>query len=110
MGRGEKICPVCNGVIGERVKSWMGFFMVITDIQQIRDLDKWMRKEVSKHFYKRYQIRLQKSNFKDVGLVTLEKEYYRLHKRKTCSCEQSTSLTNPIIDSEFIQEMESEKS
>ena len=82
LGRGEEICSVCNGVIGERVKSWMGFFMVVTDIQQIRDLDKWMRKEICKHFYKTYQIRLQKSDFKAVGLVTLEKEYYRLHKRK----------------------------
>lgn len=49
-GHGEKICDVCGGVLGERVKSWMGFFMVITDIQQIRELDKWIRKEVSKHF------------------------------------------------------------
>ena len=103
LGRGEEICSVCNGVIGERVKSWMGFFMVVTDIQQIRDLDKWMRKEICKHFYKTYQIRLQKSDFKAVGLVTLEKEYYRLHKRKICSCEQSNCLTNPTIDSESIK-------
>ncbi|TVP60085.1 MAG: hypothetical protein EA343_18280 [Nodularia sp. (in: Bacteria)] len=100
LGRGEEICSVCNGVRGERVKSWMAFFMVVTDIQQIRDVDKWMRKEICKHFYKNYQIRLQKSNFKRAGLVTLEKEYYRLHKRKNCSCEESNCLTNPTIDSD----------
>ena len=98
-GRGEKICDVCRGVVGERVKSWMGFFMVITDIQEIRELDKWIRKEVSKHFYKNYKLRLQKSDFKKAGLINIEQEYYRLHKRKSCSCEKFNCSSSPINDS-----------
>ncbi len=102
-GRGEKICDVCGGVIGERVKSWMGFFMVITDIQQIRELDKWMRREVSKHFYQKYKLRRKKSDFKKAELITLELEYYRIHKRKSCSCEKSNFSSNQINDSDAIQ-------
>ncbi|QIR40295.1 hypothetical protein HCG51_28665 [Tolypothrix sp. PCC 7910] len=105
-GRGEKICDVCGGVLGERVKSWMGFFMVITDIQQIRELDKWIRKEVSKHFYKQYQLRLNKSDFKKAGLITLEQEYYRLHKRKSCSCEKCNSSSGSINDSNPVKNTE----
>ncbi|WP_298908988.1 reverse transcriptase domain-containing protein [uncultured Nostoc sp.] len=105
-GRGEKICDVCGGVLGERLKSWMGFFMVITDIQQIRELDKWIRKEVSKHFYKNYKLRLKKSDFKNVGLITLEQEYYRLRKRKACSCEKFNCSPSPINDSNAIHHTE----
>ncbi|MBV6627863.1 MAG: hypothetical protein KI793_33895 [Rivularia sp. (in: Bacteria)] len=94
IGRGETTCSECGGVIGERVKSWMGFFLIVTDIQQLRELDKCIRREISKHFYKNYQLRLKKSSFKQAELITLEKEYYRLHKRKFCRCnEPSCSLT-----------------
>lgn len=86
LGRGEKICSLCNGVIGERVKSWIGFFAVVTDIEQLHELDKWIRREVSNHFYKTYKLRLKRFNFKTAGLASLEQEYYRLHKRKSCSC------------------------
>ncbi|MBD2254161.1 reverse transcriptase domain-containing protein [Nostoc parmelioides] len=103
-GRGEQICNVCGGVVGERVKSWMGFFMVITDIQQIRELDKWIRKEVSQHFYKEYKLRLKKSEFKKAGLITLEQEYYRLHKRKSCSCEKCNSSSGAINDNNPVQD------
>ncbi|OKH30248.1 hypothetical protein NIES2101_42580, partial [Calothrix sp. HK-06] len=85
-GRGETECLACGGVIGERVKSWMGFFMVITDVQQLREFDKWVRKEIGKHFYKKYGLRLQKSDFHNAHFATLEQEYYRLHKRKKCCC------------------------
>lgn len=89
LGRGEEICPLCSGVIGERLKSWIGFFAVVTDIEQLHELDKWIRREVSAHFYKTYQIRLKRSDFKTAGLASLEQEYYRFHKRKNCSCEPS---------------------
>ena len=101
LGRGEEICPLCSGVIGERVKSWMGFFAVVTDIEQLRKLDKWIRREVSAHFYKTYQIRLKRSDFKTAELASLEQEYYRLHKRKACSCEPLNS--SPDSDSAELQ-------
>ncbi|QLE45061.1 hypothetical protein FD723_32380 (plasmid) [Nostoc sp. C052] len=103
-GRGEKICDECSGVLGERIKSWMGFFMGITDIQQIRELDKWIRKEVSKHFYTKYQLRLKKSDFKNARLITLEQEYYRLHKRKKCLCEKPNCSLSQMNDSKAIQD------
>ncbi|MBH8563749.1 hypothetical protein I8748_16385 [Nostoc sp. CENA67] len=105
-GRGEQICNVCGGVLGERVKSWMGFFMVITDIQQIRELDKWIRKEVSQHFYRKYKLRLKKSDFKKAGLITLEQEYYRLRKRKSCSCGKCNYSSGLINDSNPVQDTE----
>ncbi|MEJ1935178.1 hypothetical protein WDZ92_33705, partial [Nostoc sp. NIES-2111] len=89
--------------LGERVKSWMGFFAVITDIQQIRELDKLIRKEVSQHFYKKYKLRLKKSDFKKAGLITLEQEYYRLRKRKSCSCEKSNCSSSQIDGSNAVQ-------
>jgi retron-type reverse transcriptase len=104
LGRGETICSECGGVIGERVKSWMGFFLIVTDIQQLRELDKWIRKEVSKHFYKNYQLRLKKSSFKQAELVTLEKEYYRLHKRKICRCNESSCSLTLTSDDEVTEQ------
>ena len=103
-GCGEQICDICGDVLGERVKSWMEFFMVITDIQQIRKLDKWIRKEISQHFYKKYKLRLKKSDFKNAGLITLEQEYYRLRKRKSCSCEKSNCSSNQINGSNGVQD------
>ncbi len=107
----KEICQECGGVIGEQVRSWMGFFMAITDVQQLRQLDKWIRSEISKHFYKQYKIRLKRSDFKAAGLASLEQEYYRLHKRKkckSCSCDRSNSPVNSTDDGKSATETESE--
>jgi group II intron reverse transcriptase/maturase len=98
LGRGEEICPVCNGVVGERVRSWIGFFSAITDITQLRELDKWIRVQVTKHFYRNYGLRLKRFHFRDANLASLEQEYYRVHKRKICLCDTSCTLeTQPLV-------------
>lgn len=110
LGRGEAICQICGGVIDEQVKSWIGFFSAITDTAQLHDLDKWIRQEVSAHFYREYGFRVRRAYFgkKDISieesiasreyLASLEQEYYRLHKSKfnLCSC----AISNKCSDSE----------
>ncbi|WP_199247601.1 reverse transcriptase domain-containing protein [[Phormidium] sp. ETS-05] len=86
-GRGITKCPICHGMIGEKVRSWIGFFSVITDIQQLHDLDKWIRSEVSRYFYHQYKIRLSRSDFRKAGLASLEQEYYHIHKLEQCACQ-----------------------
>ncbi|TYQ31122.1 reverse transcriptase domain-containing protein [Pseudanabaena sp. UWO310] len=86
------ICPLCDGVRKNDNKeqsierNWLGFFCIITDIEQLRDIDKWIRCEISKYFYKTYNLRLKRKHFKQAGLISVEKEYYRMRKQKECDC------------------------
>lgn len=85
-GRNEKICPVCQGRTDNKIRNWIGFFSVVTDTQQLQALDKWIRTQVSQHFYKQYKIRLKRADFRKAGLASITKEYYKTHKLKKCSC------------------------
>lgn len=86
IGRSEEICPLCNGVKREKVRSWIGFFRAITDVQQLHELDKWIRIEIGRHFRQIYGISLSRADFRKAGLASLEQEYYRIYKRQMCKC------------------------
>lgn len=89
LGSGEGVCQVCGGLTGEKIRSWIGFFSAITDVSQLREIDKWIRIELGKYFHERYRICLTRNDFRDAGLKSLEQEYYRIRKKKTCKCEHS---------------------
>lgn len=73
---------------GGKTSNWIGFFSVVTDTQQIKELDKWIRQRVSQHFYQTYKLRVKRTDFRRAGLGSLIREYYK-HKtpRKPCSCQ-----------------------
>ena len=86
VGCGEEICSLCNGVKGEKVRSWIGFFSTITDVKQLHELDKWIRVEIGTYFWRRYGISISRADFRRVGLASLEQEYYKIYKRQMCKC------------------------
>lgn len=98
-GRPENLCPVCKGLLDKNNRNWVGFFSVVTDTQQFHDLDKWIRAQLCQYFYNTYQIRLKRRDFKEAGLASIKKEYYKNHKSKKCVCNplNSNSTTLRII-------------
>ncbi len=85
-GRPEKLCPVCKGLLDKNNRNWVGFFSVVTDTQQFHDLDKWIRAQLCQYFYKTYQIRLKRRDFREAGLASIMQEFYKNHKFKKCFC------------------------
>jgi group II intron reverse transcriptase/maturase len=89
LGCGDLICQECGGFIDDKVRSWIGFFSVLTDTDQLNALDKWIRVKIGHYFYNQYGIRLSRSDFRNAGLASLVQEYYRLRKRQKghrCTC------------------------
>jgi retron-type reverse transcriptase len=109
MGRGQETCPDCGGVI--KAHSWIEFFSgAVTDTKQLHDLDKWIRQEIKKHFYKTYELKLRRADFRKAELESLEQTYYKYHrlrddlkkqKIKCCDCNSEKSITNPTDSEEF---------
>ncbi len=85
-GRPEKLCPICESLLEKNNRNWVGFFSVVTDTQQFHDLDKWIRVQLCQYFYKTYQIRLKRRDFREAGLASIIQEYYKNHKLKLCFC------------------------
>lgn len=81
-----QICPVCHGMrLG--IKSWIRFFSVITKVDQLSALDKWIRQTLSEHFYTHHHIRLKRRDFRNANLISLEQGYFYVHKLRRCKCD-----------------------
>jgi RNA-directed DNA polymerase len=86
---GNELCPGCGqGRVGPP-RSWMAFFQVVTDIEQLRELDKWTRRTVYDFMYRKYSVRVKRSDLHKVGFRSLVNERYRIPKSrlKPCLCE-----------------------
>jgi retron-type reverse transcriptase len=86
---GSHTCPVCRY---ERVgppRSWIAFFQVVTDKEQIRQLDKWIRDQICADVFSRYGVRLSRRELRQTGLRSLMNESYRVRqtRRKPCVCD-----------------------
>jgi len=86
VGRPEEHCTVCGKPLENRPKSWLGYFSVVTDLHQLRQLDDWIRSVITIHFLHQYAYRIRRRNLRDAGLLSIEAEYYRLRKRRVCEC------------------------
>lgn len=97
LGRPEEKCSKCNLPIDSKPKSWMGFFTVVTNIDQLRKLDKWIRAEIAKYFLQKYKYHIKRKILHEAYLASIEQEYYRIRKIKPCQCitnEESAELLN----------------
>lgn len=64
----------------QKPQSWIGFFINITDMRQLKYLDRWIRGQLHHYFYVRYKIRLPKKYF-----------------RKPILCKHNAYLNNNIV-------------
>jgi hypothetical protein len=88
--RGKEICPWCGFERIGAPRSWMAFFHVATDIDQLRELDKWIRKMLYDHIYNEFRLRIDRSQLKKLlkksGLKSLVNEKYQVRGSKTQPC------------------------
>jgi len=92
------LCTKCCKLIPKR--SWIGYFMMVTDVEQLREIDKMIRaaicraykKETGKNLRKKIMLHYTKDTPEPLKLVT--KKYYEYRKQverhgdKICRCER----------------------
>ena len=91
----DGICPSCKLPIKKR--SWMGYFVMVTDVRQLRNIDKLVRTEIYRDYHRRMKIRQDVTNTHiqlkhvrkkemlsrtlAIGLKSIEKQYYIYRKQ-----------------------------
>lgn len=52
-------------------RCWIGFFRIVTDLQQIRELDRWIQRQVSAFMWRTYRKKVTRRLMREFGLPTL---------------------------------------
>lgn len=83
-------CNTCGEF--EKSRNWMRFFLVITDTNQLKTLDKWVYKSINHYYYKNTGRRLPKKALKQLDFPSIEKLYYNYRKQLKneiayCNCD-----------------------
>lgn len=75
-------CEVCGQLL--RKRNWMGYFMVIDDVRQLRDLDTRIRGMIYHDYHKKTGKYLKKEVLLNANpsLLSLEKTYYHYKKQE----------------------------
>jgi hypothetical protein len=96
-GPTPEICDVCGG-IKDKYRNWISVFApVVTDVNQIKKLDHWIRNEIYKYFWKKYGIRLKRNDLTEAGLKNIVNQYYRVKAGvKFCECADDIILLDAI--------------
>lgn len=90
------VCEACE--LPRRQYNWVSFFApVITDMNQLHDLDVWMRRTLYDYMWETHGVRIKnKNHLTGYGMTTLIEQYRRYKKRKFCICQ-------PEQTSEYIE-------
>ena len=88
----KNICQNCGLPFPKR--SWMSYFVNITDVRQLKSLDHWIFREINSSHFKKEKTYIKKAFLKKNNLKSLEIEYYSLKKElkkitERCSCSPS---------------------
>ena len=92
----DGLCPSCNRLIKKR--SWIGYFMMVDDIRQLRNIDTMIRSEIYQDYYNRFGTHLKKKELLEATkdrLKSTEKTFFKYkkqvkkyEKRGYCSCDR----------------------
>jgi retron-type reverse transcriptase len=94
----DGLCLKCHKLIPKR--SWIGYFMMVTDTDQLRDIDKIIRVAICRDYKKRTGINLRKKTMTQYTMAVGEplklvvKTYYKYRKQiakyggKICKCDR----------------------
>jgi RNA-directed DNA polymerase len=52
-------------------RSWIGFFRIVDDLEQIRGLDRWLRRQVSQFMWRKHRCRATLREMQRVGMRSL---------------------------------------
>jgi len=78
----DGLCPVCNLLIKKR--SWIGYFMMVDDVRQLRKIDTMIRTEIYKDYHKHFKKHIRKGSLLKTTknwLKSVEKMYYKYKKQ-----------------------------
>lgn len=94
-------CIICNKFDVSR--NWMKFFLVITDVEQLKKIDYWVFREINFRYYKETGKRLPKHILKSLNFPSLELLYYRYRKdleksEDFCKCDYNEKIVHPTLN------------
>ncbi|WP_077620372.1 reverse transcriptase domain-containing protein [Bacillus sinesaloumensis] len=78
-------CNKCN--LFEPKRSWLSYFSILTDVQQLRELDAWIRKQLYVWHYNQSGNRLSLKKIREFGHIRLEDIYRRIKKEEKLEIE-----------------------
>lgn len=86
--RGHEVCPWCGFDRIGASRSWMAFFRVVTDDNQLRDLDKWIRKTLYDYMFMEFGLRVDRNEMKNhsTRLRSLVSEKHQVTRSRTRPC------------------------
>lgn len=71
-------CRTCKKI--DVTRNWMKFFLVITDVEQLKKIDYWVYKEINFYYFKKTGKRLPKNLIRSLNFPSLEMLFYRYRK------------------------------
>lgn len=71
------------GVKNPHLRSWIGFFRVVTDVEQVRQLDRWIRREMSGFMWRTHRTRVSYTDMRQAGLRSLVGALYDARRQST---------------------------
>jgi RNA-directed DNA polymerase len=83
---GQNVCPKCGLNRFTTPRSWMAFFQVVTDTNQLKNLDKWIRQSTYEYIYKNHRVRITRNRLRQLGLRTLVNEKFRIPSLRVSPC------------------------
>ncbi len=83
---GPENCPKCGYMRIDAPRSLMAFFRIVTDISQIREMDKWTRQFIYNYIYAAHKVRVQRNELKQAQLKSLVNERWNIGKLRLHPC------------------------
>jgi retron-type reverse transcriptase len=82
-------CPLCGQTRIGPSRSWITFFKIVTDKNQIHKLDKWTREVIYHYMYNNHKVRINRSKLRKWKFKSLINQKYKVSesKLKPCLCD-----------------------
>lgn len=63
-------------------RSWIGFFRIVDDLDQIRRLDRWIREQVSRFMWDKHACRVKLTDMQEYGMPSLVNTLFKARRRR----------------------------
>jgi group II intron reverse transcriptase/maturase len=63
-------------------RSWIGFFRIATDVEQVRNIDRWIRKQISEFVWRNHRVKITLSVLQEYDLPTLVNTQFRARRSR----------------------------
>lgn len=63
-------------------RSWIGFFRIVDDMEQIRLMDRWIRQQITQFMWKNHKVRVRAKDMQEYGLPSLVNSLWKARRPK----------------------------